>query len=252
MSSPPRSLQTEAVVLRHSEFGEADRLLVLFTRDLGKVRALAKGARKVRSRKAGHLEPFTRVKVQLARGRDLFIVTQAETQEAHIPLREDLIRLGYASYVVELLDRSTIEDGEQRGLYTLLTDTLSRLTSASDPSPVVRYFEIRLLDVLGYRPQLFHCVECQAEILPEDQFFSFDQGGVLCPQCGSGQTRARPISVSALKYLRHFQRSSYPEAMRAAVSSRVMMEMEQLLLEYLTYVLERHFNAPVFLRRVRR
>jgi len=153
-SRPPRSLRVEAVVLRHSDFGEADRLLTLYTRELGKVRGIAKGARKVLSRKAGHLEPFTRVNMLLARGRSFYIVTQAETVDAHLALREDLIAIGYASYVVELLDRFTYDGDENRALYRLLADTLRRLNRAPDPRLAIRYYEIRLLDYLGYRPEL--------------------------------------------------------------------------------------------------
>ena len=122
-----RSLRLEAVVLKHSDWGEADRLVWLFSREQGKLRAIAKGARKPRSRKAGHLEPFTRVSLQVARGRDLPIITQAETLEAYLPLRDDLLRTTYAAYAVELLDRFTYEEGEHQGLYRLLTETLDRL-----------------------------------------------------------------------------------------------------------------------------
>src|SRR5512137_2502834 len=100
-----RSFRVEAVVLRHSDWGEADRLLTLYTRERGKVRALAKGARRIRSRKAGHLEPFTRVTLQLAKGRDLLIVSQADTLDAYLPLGANLVKTGLASYIVELLDR---------------------------------------------------------------------------------------------------------------------------------------------------
>ncbi|OGO39027.1 MAG: DNA repair protein RecO, partial [Chloroflexi bacterium RBG_16_56_8] len=86
-----RSFRVEAVVLRHNDYGEADRFLTLYTRQQGKLRALAKGARKVTSRKAGHLEPFTHVALQLAKGRDLPIITQAETIQSHLPLRNDLM-----------------------------------------------------------------------------------------------------------------------------------------------------------------
>ena len=78
--------KVEALVLRHSDWGEADRMLVIFSPFQGKTRVVAKGARRLRSRKAGHLEPFTRVSLLLARGRDLWIVTQAETIEAYLPL----------------------------------------------------------------------------------------------------------------------------------------------------------------------
>ena len=99
MAKQERNIRVEAVVLRHSDWGEADRLLWLYSRELGKVRAIAKGVRKMRSRKAGHLEPFTRAILLLARGRDLLIVTQADTVEAYLPMREDLLRLSYAAAV---------------------------------------------------------------------------------------------------------------------------------------------------------
>lgn len=246
-----RSFHAEAVVLRHNDWGEADRILVLYTRELGKLRAVAKGVRKIRSRKAGHLEPFTRVRLYLARGRDMPIVTQAETVEAYQPIRDDLLRTGYAAYLVELLDRFTYEEGANQFIYKLLTDSLARLASEIDPWVAVRYYEIQLLDLLGYRPELFNCIQCQREIKPEDQYFSNLVGGVLCPACGAGVVGIRIVSMLALKFLRHIQRSTYSEAARARVDVPVQLEMESLLNGYLTYLLERNLNTPTFLREVR-
>ncbi len=244
-------MRVEAVVLRHSDWGEADRLLWLYTRELGKVRAIAKGARKLRSRKAGHLEPFTRVALQLARGREWLIVTQAETIDAFTPLREELLQVGYAAYVVELLDRFTYEEGENRLLYKLLADTLERLSQGQETNLALRYYEIRLLDLLGYRPQLYQCARCGEEIRPADQYFSAELGGALCPNCGPGYPGARPVSMQALKYIRHLQRSNFTEASRAQISADVNREMELLVQHYLTYLLERGLNTPAFIRRVK-
>jgi len=246
-----RSIRAEAIVLRHREMGEADRLLWLYTRDRGKVRAIAKGVRKIRSRKAGHLEPFTWVKLQFARGRDLLIITQAETIDAFLKIKEELPRLGYAAYVVELLDRFTYDEDENKGLYQLLVETLERLNTEADPIVPVHYFEIRLMDLLGYRPQLFKCVNCTNEIKPEDQYFSAAQGGVLCPACGRGSHDARQVSMFALKSMRHFQRSSYKDAQRLEITRKVNLELETILQHYLTYLLERGLNTPAFLQRVK-
>jgi len=246
------SFRVEAVVLRHIDYGEADRILSLYTRQLGKTRALVKGARKVTSRKAGHLEPFTYVKLELARGRDLLLVTQADTVEAYLPLGENLVLMGHASYVIELIDRFTYDDEtENPAIFRLLTDTLARLASKTDPWLAIRYYEMRLLDYLGFRPQLFECVNCGREILAEDQFYSFSAGGVICPNCGRGLPNLTRISVEALKYLRHFQRSSYAEASRARPSSEVQAETESLMQGYFTYLLERELNTPGFIKRVR-
>ena len=247
-----RSFRVDAVVLRHSDYGEADRLLTMYTRQLGKTRAIAKGARKIASRKAGHIEPFTHVRLQLAKGRDTFIVTQADTVDAYLPLREDLVLTSQASYVMELLDRFTYEnDTENTATFQLLTDTLSRLASKADPWIVTRYYEMRLLDYMGFRPQLVECANCGSEIKAEDQFFSFTAGGVICPRCGQGLPNLRSISVETLKYLRHFQRSSYAEASRARPSPEVQQEAEVLMQGYFTYLLERELNTPGFLKKIK-
>ena len=97
MPSHERSFRTPAVILRRQDFGEADRLLVVLTPEHGKLRAIAKGARKPQSRKAGHIELFMRTKMLFARGRALDLVTQAELIDAYRPLREELVRVTYAS-----------------------------------------------------------------------------------------------------------------------------------------------------------
>lgn len=247
-----RSFRASAVVLRHADWGEADRLLTLYTREQGFVRALAKGARKVTSRKAGHLEPFTHVTIQLAKGRDLLIVTQVETINAFLPLRDDLIKTGYASYVVELLLRfSYEEEGANPSVFKLLVETLARIETETDAWLPVRYYEMRLLDAVGFRPHLFECANCGREILPEDQFFSFIAGGVICPRCGGGLPNLAGISLETLKYLRHFQRSSYKDASRANPGSEVRKEAEVLMQGYFTYLLERELNSPGFIKRIK-
>lgn len=252
MSRNVHSLSTEVVVLRHADWGEADRLLVLFSREAGKLRAIAKGVRKLHSRKAGHLEPFTRLKIMLARGRDFWIVTQADTVDAYPPVREDLLRTAYAAYTVELLDRFTYEEGQNKGLYQLLVETLERISSLSDPLIAVRYYEIRLLDLLGFRPELVRCVSCGNEIKAVDQYFDAPHGGAVCPRCGEDSPTARAISMNTLKFLRHYQRSSFREATRVDLPPAVRQEMEAHLNFYLTYWLERGLNSASFIKEVRR
>ena len=247
-----RSFRASAVVVRHSDWGEADRLLVLYTREQGMIRAVAKGARKITSRKGGHLQPFTHVTIQLAQGRDLLIVTQVETVNAFLPLHDDLTKTGNAAYVVELLYRfSYEEEGGNPTLFWLLTETLDRIEKEESAWLPIRYYEMRLLDAVGFRPQLFECANCGREILPEDQFFSFTAGGVICPRCGQGLPNLMRISVETLKYLRHFQRSSYRDASRANPSLEIQKEAETLMQGYFTYLLERELNTPGFIKRVR-
>lgn len=247
-----RSFRASAVVLRHVDWGEADQLLTLYTREQGMVRAIAKGARKITSRKGGHLQPFTHITVQLAKGRDLLIVTQVETINAFLPLHDDLVKTGHAAYAVELLLRFSYEDeGANPAIFRLLVETLGRIEVENDAWLAVRYYEMRLLDAVGFRPQLFECANCGREILAEDQFFSFTAGGVICPRCGGGLPNLPKISLEALKYLRHFQRSSYKDASRARPSPEVQKEAETLMQGYFTYLLERELNTLGFIKRVK-
>ena len=226
-------------------------MLTLYSRERGKVRALAKGVRKTHSRKAGHLEPFTHVSLQLAVGRNWFVISQAEAQETFNHLRESLDKIGFASYLIELVDKFTYEEEENAPVFHLLVQTLRRLNRGDPPNLVTRYFEIRLLDNFGFRPELINCVVSGEEIQAEDQYFSASLGGAIAPKHGKKLAGATPISMDALKYLRHFQRSSYQDAARAKIPPGIQHELEVLMHYYITYLLERGLNTPAFMRRVK-
>jgi len=250
-SKDARSYHSQAIVLSHIEYGEADRILKLFTLEKGKISAIAKGVRKIRSRKAGHLEPFTHVKLFLAKGRNLDIITQAETINPFLGLRDNLERVAFASYVMELLDRFTYEEGQNIGLFHLLANTLGRLEDQPNTETVVHFFEVRLLDLLGFRPQLFECVECGDSIIEQDQYFSPLLGGVLCPKCGGYQGEAWPVEKDELRYFRHFQRSQWGQVANIVVPVEIESKLADLITRYFTYLLERKLNSPTFIREVR-
>jgi len=247
-----RVYRTEAVVLRHSDFGEADRLLTVYTPYTGKVRLLAKGIRKPKSRKAGHLELFTRTQLLVARGRNLDIVTQAETIDPYLSLRQDLWRMSHAHYVAELVDCFTKEQAENQALYRLLCDVLNCICHSADLALTVRFFELRLLTLVGYRPRLFDCPRCNARLEPVTNFFSAEEGGALCPRCGEGEPTARAISLNALKVLRYLQTREYAECLRFQLSQATHSEVERVLQNYLVYILERRLKSVEFLNILRR
>jgi len=240
------------------DIGEADRILTLFTPELGKVRAVAKGIRKPRSRKAGHLELFTCTRLLLAVGRDLDIITQAEGLDPYRPLRDDLLRGAYAAYMVELLDRFTPDAEENPELYQLLREGLTWAATAADLALAARYYELHLLGLAGYQPQLRRCVVCGRQLAAEDQFFSSLEGGVVCPSCaaqragGPGPAGRLPLSLGALKLLRYMQSSAYSKVAALNVSSRTQAEVEYLLARYITETLERQLKSIEFLKLIRR
>ena len=186
-----RTYRSEAIVLRRSDFGEADRMLTLYSRGFGKIKALAKGARKPQARKAGHVELFMRTNFLFAKGKNIDIITQAELVEAYPALREDLVRTTYAAYAAELLDGLTAEADRDVAKYELLSNALGWIAETDNLFVTARYYELRLLSLAGFQPQLFQCVSCEEPIQEQDQFFSAELGGLLCPDCQK-QRSARP------------------------------------------------------------
>ncbi len=145
-----RSYKVEAIVLKRSNIGEADRLLTVFSRDYGKLRLVAKGIRRLTSRKKGHLELFNRVKLQIASGKNLDLITEAETVDSFPRLRRNLNRVRIAYLLLELVDKLTAENQEHADVYQLLLDNLSRLDSQQAPPDLIEKFETNLLSVLGF------------------------------------------------------------------------------------------------------
>jgi DNA repair protein RecO (recombination protein O) len=251
-----RLYRVEAIVLKRSDHGEADRLLTLLTPDHGKMRAIAKGARKPSSRKSGHVELFTHCALMLAKGKTHDVVTQADTIDSFIELRDNLDRVGYAYYIAELVDRFSEEATENRALYDLLLHTLGWLGDESNRADLLaRFFELRLLQYVGYQPQLFECTNCGKAVEPIENYFSAEVGGVLDPECAQAQRRVRDaqkITLNALKVLRYLQTRDWETVRGLRLTPDVMTEVEVLLQRYIVYHLERSLKSVDFLRELRR
>lgn len=244
--------KTEAVVLKGMNLGEADRILTFYTPNYGKIRAVAKGVRRAKSKLAGHVEPLTHSVMMLARGRDLDIVSQSQTLDSFLPLRNDLWRISCAIYAAELVERFTPEHAENYNLFRLLVDTLRRLSEPSLGALVLRYFEIKLLDCLGYRPELRECVACRESLRPMVNFFSASGGGGICPRCHGSEPVFRRLSLGALKVLRFMQDKDYSEVSRVRLHPSLSLELEHLLREYIRYLLEREVKSVAFMDSLRR
>lgn len=182
--------RTDAVVLRTYKLGEADRILVLYTRTRGKVRAVAKGVRRTKSRFGGRLEPASVVSLQLYEGRNLDVVTQAETLILLTDLRSDLDRFGRAAVLLEVIDHVANEDEANPAVFTLLTGALSELDRSGNPLTVPA-FVAKLLVLEGVQPLVDTCVTCGRT----DDLVALElsEGGVLCRE----HRRGDPISDAA-------------------------------------------------------
>ncbi|HEV2527601.1 MAG TPA: DNA repair protein RecO [Thermomicrobiales bacterium] len=247
-----RLYRTEAIVLGKLNLGEADRILTIFTPHYGKVRVIAKGVRKARSKLGPHLELFTRCQLNLTRGRDLDVVTSAETHDAYVTLRDDLDVLGHASHMVELVARLTEDRQEQEPVYDLLRGSLRLLADGLDPFAVTRHFEFALLSALGYRPELYRCLNCDRPLEAELNLFSINLGGMLCPDCRATDPRAVGLSLNAQKYLREMDRNGLVNVIKLRLPPDTQRELEAVLGGYLRHLTERDLTSLDVTREIRR
>jgi DNA repair protein RecO (recombination protein O) len=251
----PRFYSTEAVVVRQTDVGEADRLLVLLTPDRGLLRVTARGARKPGSKIGGHLDLLCRSNVSISSGRGLETVSQAETIEAFRGLRTDLGRLSRGLYLAELGERFAVEEAPSHAPFRLLVDSLRTLETLPPESAdlLVRWHELRLLALHGFVPEVQRCADCASPLEPEDHVFSAARGGIVCPGCrGRGDDPLLPASVAVIKVLRFLRRSSWAEASSLRLGEDDRRQIERIMRAHLHYVLDRDVKSSAFLDEVRK
>jgi len=262
--STPRSYQTQGIILKQTKLGEFDKIVTIYAPEFGKLRAVAKGACRPKSKLGGNVEPLTYSLMLLAKGRNLDIITQSQMINGFLALKSDLWHMARGLYILELVDSFTVEGGENRPLFDLLIDTLNQLSEPDSNETILRYFELHLLHYLGYRPQLRRCVSCDSPLKPLVNFFSSSKGGLMCPHCNSEENHrykqieaislkpSFPLSVGALKVLRLWQGCDYATARRVRVIPELSLELEQVLHQYLTYILQRELTSLTWLKELRR
>lgn len=200
---------------------------------------------------AGHLELLTHSQVSLARGRNLDTVTGSQTINSFLPLKSDLQLTSQALYAVELVELFTADNVENYPLFQLLLETMHHLCQGNNNELVLRYFELHLLNLVGYRPQLGQCVSCRSPLKAITNSFAPSAGGVLCPSCRQSQILTHPLSVNALKVLRFLQSSDYDTSSKLKINPELSQELEGVMRNYLKYLLEREVKSVAWLDTLR-
>jgi len=247
------SYRTKAVILRRRKYSDADRILTVFTPRFGKRLLIAKGSRKTTSRKAGHLELFNHVNLLVALARTWDIITESVTVEGFFQLRGDLDAISRAAYICELVDAFTAEDDEYEPVWELLLFCLRELNegSASEADLLLRWFELQLLRLMGFQPELFTCLGCADDLQPVENFLHLSAGGVFCPDCGAGMQGGELINVRTLKILRHLFRTHWDGIRGLRVGPSTAHAVEGILQRYLVTILERRLKSTDFIYRLR-
>jgi DNA repair protein RecO (recombination protein O) len=230
----------QGVVLRTHKLGEADRIITLFTAGHGRIRAVAKGIRRTKSRFGARLEPMSWVNGQFYEGRNLDIVTQVETAHRFDHLRTDPERLHRAAVMLEAVERTTQEGGPDRGIFNLLTGALRELDRTGNHS-VLPAFVAKLLMLEGIQPQINRCVQCGTQ--DRIEAINIHQGGVLCHDHRSGQ----PIGPAVRQALSLIFAGDIRQ-MLDSTAPAVAGETEILAIHLLEQHLERRLKSAIVFR----
>ncbi len=248
----PRLFKSEGIVLKADPYGEADLLVTLISRDGSKLRAMAWGARKMNSRKMGHLDSLTRVDLDLYRGPSLASIRQVQTLEAFILLKGRLDSTARAFYLAELVDGFAVEGSPNPSLFDLFLTTLRSVQDTPEDNEPILRFQLELLQVNGFMPELYRCVECRKNVEPGRHRFVVSLGGVICTDCASRREGASPLSLPALKVLRHFHRNGDAAASRIRISPDLYEEVRAILDRAIRYWLDRDVRSRRFVVQVQR
>ncbi|MBW2599133.1 MAG: DNA repair protein RecO [Deltaproteobacteria bacterium] len=238
MKRPP--FKTEAFVLRFLNYGESDCIVTFFTREFGKLRGIAKGARRSKKRFSNAIEPFSYSTLLFSRRGDggLAIIENCDVIEHYPGIRADLEKTMTASYMIDLVDQFTAESKKSAGIFQLLDDFLKLLETGNRLEETTRFFELRLLMLSGYEPVLGKCVICNT---PLDKintaFFDVTRGGIRCSLCGRGDQECIPVSTGTIKTLLMGKQTKTDRIHRLVLSENALKESRVIFRHFIRHIL---------------
>lgn len=228
---------TEALVIGSMRYGEADRIVTLYTRDRGRLSGIAKGVRRTKSKVGGRLEPFSLVRASLYAGRGLYTVVGVDTVRTFQGVRDELFRLEEgARLFLAVRHLFPVEEGSAPA-FNLLVRGVARLADAPDPpaaAGIVLATRLKLLALLGYAPEMTRCALCGSE----GPFYGFSpgQGGIVCRPCsGDVSLACFPLSLGAVSTLRTLLTNPLAELDAFELDRRAMAEVEQVVVQILAF-----------------
>lgn len=246
--------QTQAILLRRQDLRETSIILSFYTRDFGKIKGIVRGVRGPRAQGHGggahEIFALDDIVFYERKGRDIYTVSQCDLREFFSPVRGSLEKLGYATYMIELLDSVTALSDPHPEVFDLVLGSLKLLATEESGRRVARIFEIKLLSLLGIMPRLGQCVNCSDAAKSPSARFSLRHGGLICSSCFGADALASPIMPGTAKFIEHIQSLPFDKVARVSVSEQVGKDLELILRRFLDYYVERKLNSLSFLKHI--
>jgi DNA repair protein RecO (recombination protein O) len=245
-----RTYTASGVVLRRIDLGEKDRILTVYTREHGKLSAIAKGSRRPGSKLSGASEPFAYSRMMLAAGRDLEVLAQADIKESFPNIKTDMRSVAHAVYFLELVDRFSEDRQPNPDLFDTLLSSLYVLESRTDPELAARHFELQVLTILGYEPHFDACLKCGRTIGRERIAFSPSLGGIVCNECGMAPNDAIWVPGAAASYVSALRRTQPNLVKDLKMPPGARHDVARMLKWHIRYRLERDLKSIDFIQAI--
>ncbi len=244
--------KTKAVVLRALSYGEADRIITLYSQDFGKIKGFAKGAKRSQKRFGNTLEIGSYISASFFEKEttDLVRLGHCDLIRPFTGLRGDIKRLAWASYLIELIESLTAERIQNKALFRLLVFFLNLIDKETLREEILRVFEVRLFSLVGYEPQFHSCRRCQRELADEKIFFSAQEGGVLCFSCTEAKSGLPSISLGTIKTLHLAQTLPLEKIGRISFSLQSIKESEVVLSNFISQYVGKELKSKKFISQI--
>jgi DNA repair protein RecO (recombination protein O) len=238
--------KTKGIVIKRLNFGEADSILTILTERFGKVKAIAKGVRKIRSHLAGSLEPFMLIDLQLHEGKTFYIITGAVIDKDFPLIHTDLKKTARAFFLGELIDRFLEENQKAPEVFQLFISSLEEVDQGL-PGPLIQAFQLKIIEASGFKPELHNCVHCREKITAGNNFWDETEGGVICGKCNQTFHHGHEISDQSIKLLRFIIDNNFATISKLKTPPETELEADRILTSYIETILERKLKSKDFL-----
>jgi DNA repair protein RecO (recombination protein O) len=247
--------KTGGFVLRFIDYGESDRIVTFYTNEFGKVKGIAKGARRSKKRFANAIELFSCSTIIFSKKprQELVLIENCDVINHYPDIRADLEKTLTASYLIELMDQFTVEGKGNLQLFLLLKDFLELINNGDYSEEIIRFFEIRLLKLTGYEPVLERCIVCNMPIdKTENPFFNPKNGGIQCVKCRHNDFSFIPVSIGTVKMLLMGKEIDIDRIHRLILSKKSLKESREILGSFIQHTLGKELKSLQVLNQIKR
>ena len=263
-----KGIETRGLIVKCTDYGESDRIVTVITERMGKVRGIAKGARRSIKRFGGCLETFSLVSLLIREGKSLSYIGEGRVLKDFREIKKDIEKISYGSYMLEISEAVALDDDAQfenlapnnepvsDTVFSLLLDAIKSLANSREPEAEARGFEVRLLAMAGYLPSFLNCLSCRGSVLEGEKnkvrvsfdsaLFSSARGGVLCTKCAASETKPLDfISAGTLKTLNSAVKG------KALFTKNSLEESGRLMRGFISHHLDKRLKTLEFIDKMK-